>query len=41
MEAQKRIEKILEAIVKVQTEIVNKGENSRIEIALSQAMTSI
>ena len=35
MEAQKRIEKILESIVKVQTEIVNKGEDARIEILLS------
>ena len=35
MEAQKRIEKVLESIVKVQSEIVNKGENSRIEVLLS------
>ena len=35
MEAQKRIEKILESIVKVQTEIVNKGENARVDILLS------
>ncbi len=35
MEAQKKIEKVLESIVKVQNEIVNKGESSRIEILLS------
>jgi hypothetical protein len=41
MEAQKRIEKVLESIVKVQSEIVNKAENSRIEVLLSQTMGSI
>jgi hypothetical protein len=29
-ESQKRIEKVLESIVKVQGEIINKGENSKI-----------
>ena len=41
VEAQQRIEKVLGSIVKVQSEIVNNGENSRIEFLLSQTMTSI
>jgi hypothetical protein len=40
-EAQQRIEKVLGSIVKVQSEIVNKGENSRIEFLLSQTMSNI
>ncbi len=40
-EAQQRIERVLGSIVKVQSEIVNKGENSRIEFLLSQTMTNI
>ena len=30
MEAQKRMERVLESIIKVQGEIINRGENSRI-----------
>jgi hypothetical protein len=41
VESQKKIERVLESIVKVQGEIINKGENSRIEGLLSQTMTSI
>ena len=41
MESQKRIERVLESIVKVQGEIINKGENSRIQALLSQTMTTI
>ena len=41
VEAQQRIEKVLGSIVKVQSEIVNKGENSRIEFLLSQTMSNI
>ncbi len=29
-ESQKRIEKVLESIIKVQGEIINRGENSRL-----------
>ena len=35
VESQKRIEKVLESIVKVQSELINKGENSRIQALLS------
>ena len=41
VESQRRIERVLESIVKVQGEIINKGENSRIQALLSQTMTSI
>ncbi len=41
VETQKRIERVLQSIVKVQSEIVNKGENARIESLLGQAMSSI
>jgi hypothetical protein len=30
MEAQKRIDKVLESIIKVQGKIMNRGENTRI-----------
>lgn len=35
VESQKRIEKVLESIVKVQSELINKGEISRIKALLS------
>ena len=41
LDSQKRIEKVLESIVKVQGELINKGENSRIQALLSQTMTNI
>jgi hypothetical protein len=41
VESQKRIETVLQSIVKVQRELINKGENSRIQILLSQTMTDI
>ena len=41
LDSQKRIEKVLESIVKVQSELINKGENSRIQALLSQTMTNI
>jgi exosome complex RNA-binding protein Rrp4 len=41
VESQKRIETVLQSIVKVQRELINKGENSRIQVLLSQTMTDI
>jgi hypothetical protein len=41
VESQKRIERVLESIVKIQRELINKGENSRIQAPLSQTMTDI
>jgi uncharacterized membrane protein len=40
-ESQKRIEKVLESIIKVQGEIINRGENTRLEVLLSQTVTNI
>ena len=40
-ESSKRIEKVLESIVKVQGELINRGENSRIQALLSQTVTNI
>jgi exosome complex RNA-binding protein Rrp4 len=41
VESQKRIERVLQSIVKVQRELINKGENSIIQVLLSQTMTDI
>lgn len=40
-EQQKRIEEVIESIVKIQNEIVDKAENSRIEMLIYQTRTSI
>jgi hypothetical protein len=41
VESQKTIERVLQSIVKVQRELINNGENSRIQVLLSQTMTDI
>jgi exosome complex RNA-binding protein Rrp4 len=41
VESQKTIERVLQSIVKVQRELINKGENSIIQVLLSQTMTDI
>ena len=40
-ESSKKIEKVLESIVKVQGELINRGENTRIQALLSQTVATI
>ena len=40
-ESSKKIEKVLESIVKVQGELINRGENTRIQALLSQTVANI